>query len=266
MKSISALSTSREHPFATSPQRLPASEIYGPAKPAPQPVDRSKFAGMPSSIGPIQRAPRVGLMSNDRPTYRIIQRNEAIPGRESASDLIYGNAYAGEAPTGGLAGGHQPRAQLPDERTQHVLQRPEQQAPGPYARGEGHAGEHEYLGPLRAAPAYRPAYRPECGVREQPHGEGAGGGDEPLAEECSAADEVEARGPALGAPPPQLRAAQVPRDRLTSSSYAPYVPKPRNPMPLGNTSIVFGGGDQEALAKTNHARRGFFSAQPNYNL
>lgn len=251
MNSISALSTSREHPLATSPQRLPASEIYGPAKPASQPVDRSKFAGMPSSVGPIQRAPRVGLRSNDRPTYRIIQRNEAIPGRESASDLIYGNAYAGEAPTGGLAGGHQPRAQLPDERTQHVIQRPEQQAPGPYARGEGHAEEHEY----------QPG-----GADEQPHDEAAGGGDEPLAEECSAADEVEARAPALGAPPPQLRAAQTPRDCLTSSSYTPYVPKPRNPMPLGYTSIVFGGGDLGTLAKTNHARRGFFSAQPNYNL
>lgn len=73
-----------------TPQRISASEIYGPRRAAREAFDRSKVAGKPSGlVAEYRHVPKVPPMSYDRPTYHIVKLNEALPGCESAKDLIY---------------------------------------------------------------------------------------------------------------------------------------------------------------------------------
>lgn len=97
--SKSALKTSRSNPLSMTViggARTGPLEMYGPPKPraAPVAVDLSKMAGRPSGATAEYGKPhnRVPSMKYSEPTYRIIKRNEAIPGRESAKDLLYAGA------------------------------------------------------------------------------------------------------------------------------------------------------------------------------
>jgi hypothetical protein len=96
--SKSALTTTRSNPLSMSVigggVRAGPLEVYGPPKAPVAAPNHDKMAGRPSGALPDYGKPhqRLPSMKFSEPTYRIIKRNEAIPGRESAQDLLYAGA------------------------------------------------------------------------------------------------------------------------------------------------------------------------------